>query len=233
MTDERRILLGRVVGVFGVRGEVKLHSFTEPVSTADAATSRGCLLHRGVERRSAGRTRPRDGQGHGRRRCPASTIATPPRRWSAPRSGSPRSRLPKPKPGEYYWVDLEGLRVVNREGIVLGTVSHLFETGANDVMVVDGERERLIPVHPGATSSSRSTSTPGASTVDWDAGLLAMRVDVLTLFPDFIRTARRSAWSAARRARPAVGRRPGTRAITPPTTTAAWTTARSAAVPAW
>jgi 16S rRNA processing protein RimM len=57
----------------------------------------------------------------------------------------PRSRLPAPSPGEHYWVDLEGLEVVNREGVVLGRVSHLFETAANQVLVVGGERERLIP----------------------------------------------------------------------------------------
>jgi len=57
-----------------------------------------------------------------------------------------REQLPELKHGEYYWSDLEGLKVVNVEGIELGTVSHLFETGANDVLVVkDGERERLIP----------------------------------------------------------------------------------------
>src|SRR3546814_13307621 len=56
-----------------------------------------------------------------------------------------RSARPPPKPGEYYWVDLEGLRVVNREGIDFGRVSHLFSTGANDVLVAEGERERMIP----------------------------------------------------------------------------------------
>lgn len=56
-----------------------------------------------------------------------------------------RSQLPPPKAGEHYWADLEGLRVVNLQGVELGTVSHLFETGANDVLVVTGERERLLP----------------------------------------------------------------------------------------
>jgi 16S rRNA processing protein RimM len=56
-----------------------------------------------------------------------------------------RNQLPPVKKGEYYWADLEGLRVVNLEGVELGTVSHLFETGANDVVVVTGERERLLP----------------------------------------------------------------------------------------
>ena len=57
-----------------------------------------------------------------------------------------RAQLPKLKRGEYYWSDLEGMRVVNVEGAELGTVSHLFATGANDVLVVkDSERERLVP----------------------------------------------------------------------------------------
>ena len=54
--------------------------------------------------------------------------------------------MPPPGPGTSYRADLECLTVVNLDGVVLGTVSHLFETGANDVLVVvDGERERLIP----------------------------------------------------------------------------------------
>jgi 16S rRNA processing protein RimM len=56
-----------------------------------------------------------------------------------------RQQLPPTRAGEHYWADLEGLRVVNLQGIELGTVSHLFETGANDVLVVMGERERLLP----------------------------------------------------------------------------------------
>ncbi|MBT8101100.1 MAG: ribosome maturation factor RimM, partial [Gammaproteobacteria bacterium] len=47
--------------------------------------------------------------------------------------------------GQYYWSDLEGLEVVHRDGRVLGTVQYLIETGANDVLVVQGEEERLIP----------------------------------------------------------------------------------------
>jgi 16S rRNA processing protein RimM len=56
-----------------------------------------------------------------------------------------RSEFPPAAEREYYWADLVGLQVVNAEGIVLGKVVQLFETGANDVMVVEGERERLLP----------------------------------------------------------------------------------------
>jgi len=56
-----------------------------------------------------------------------------------------RSQLPPAGADEYYWSDLIGLQVVTREGQVLGVVDHLFETGANDVMVVKGEQEYLVP----------------------------------------------------------------------------------------
>ena len=56
-----------------------------------------------------------------------------------------RDELPEPDEGLYYWADLEGLRVVHRDGTELGRVAYLMETGANDVLVTEGERERLIP----------------------------------------------------------------------------------------
>lgn len=80
----------------------------------------------------------------------------------------PRSALPKPKRGEYYWTDLEGLAVVTVEGVDLGKVSHLFATGANDVLVVRGERERLIPFVTGQFVKDVDLKA-GRITVDWDA----------------------------------------------------------------
>lgn len=57
----------------------------------------------------------------------------------------PREQLPKAQANEYYWADLIGLRVVNEAGRDFGQVVRILETGANDVLVVQGERERLIP----------------------------------------------------------------------------------------
>lgn len=62
----------------------------------------------------------------------------------------PRSSFPTPAEGEYYWVDLIGMTVVNREGLTLGVVTSLIETGPQQVLVLahegDGkQRERLIP----------------------------------------------------------------------------------------
>lgn len=56
-----------------------------------------------------------------------------------------RDELPEPEDNEYYWEDLIGLSVVNREGIKLGQVVKLLETGAHDVLVVKDEKEHLIP----------------------------------------------------------------------------------------
>lgn len=139
------VVLGRISGIHGVRGEVKVFSETREragileyplwqlrVSSGWRAVrllgghvqGSGVVVARleGVEDRDQARA------------LIGTEIAVR------------REELPPPGPGTYYWADLEGLTVVNQDGVVLGTVSHLFETGANDVLVVvDGERERLIP----------------------------------------------------------------------------------------
>lgn len=56
-----------------------------------------------------------------------------------------RDELPEAEADEYYWDDLIGLDVVNLEGVNLGKVAGILETGAHDVLKVSGERERLIP----------------------------------------------------------------------------------------
>lgn len=57
-------------------------------------------------------------------------------------------QLPRLKEGEYFWYQLQGLQVMTISGVILGTVQRLMETGANDVLVVVGEVERLIPYLP-------------------------------------------------------------------------------------
>ncbi|TKR33667.1 ribosome maturation factor RimM [Luteimonas gilva] len=166
---ERRVLLGRIVGAFGVRGELKLESFTEP----KAAIFR---YQPWTLRDAQGRERAL--QGARGRETPKGVVMTLPevadRDVAEALRGTevwvPRSALPPPKDGEYYWIDLEGLRVVNADGIEFGRVSHLFSTGANDVLVVQGERERMIPfLMPDYVVS-----------IDFDAGLVVVDWD-----PDF------------------------------------------------
>ena len=163
----RRILLGRVAGAFGIRGEAKLESWTEPRSAIFRYQPWILRDARGNEREITGVR----GKESGRR-----VVATFPdaadRDAIEPMGGTefyvPRSALPPPSEGEYYWVDLEGLRVVTVDGISLGTVTHLFATGANDVLVArDDERERMIPfVQPQYVTSVDFEA--GVVTVDWD-----------------------------------------------------------------
>ena len=163
---QKMILLGRIHGAFGVRGELKLESFTEP--------TRGILRYQPWLLRDA-QGREREVDGARGRETNKGIVATLPgvedRDAAEALRGTevwvPRSVLPPPSPGEYYWVDLEGLRVVNTEGVDFGTVSHLFATGANDVLVARGERERMIPfLEPEYVRSVDFEA--GVVTVDWD-----------------------------------------------------------------
>ena len=79
-----------------------------------------------------------------------------------------RDQLPKLKPGEYYWHQLEGMQVVNQQGIVLGTVKEIMPTGANDVLVVEGEQRYLIPYLPDRFVI-HVDQKQRQITVDWDA----------------------------------------------------------------
>ncbi len=136
--------MGKVVGLFGVRGWVKVHSHTRPMEGILSYRPWQVMLHgawRALE--------VAEGQVHGKglvvrlrgyenRDQAADLIGAP--------IGVRACDLPALATGEYYWAQLEGLRVVNLAGEELGTVSHLFDTGANDVLVVkQGRRERLIP----------------------------------------------------------------------------------------
>lgn len=80
-----------------------------------------------------------------------------------------RDDFPEPAADEIYWADLIGLKVVTVAGVTLGTVSRVFETGANDVLVVEGDveggSERLLPfIEP---VIRQIDAAGGTITVDW------------------------------------------------------------------
>ncbi|WP_165006479.1 ribosome maturation factor RimM [Neisseria yangbaofengii] len=78
----------------------------------------------------------------------------------------PRSEFAPTEEDEFYWADLVGMTVVNQEGLTLGTVQNLMETGANDVLVIHGEYgQKLIPFvskYIGNVDAGKQTIT-----VDW------------------------------------------------------------------
>ena len=149
-----------------MRGELKVQSFTDPEGTL-LRYQPWTLVHGGSERELEGVKGRQTAKG-----VNATFPGVEDRDAAQALAGAeiwvPRSRLPKARPGEYYWVDLEGLEVVNREGVVLGRVSHLFDTAANQVMVVAGDRERLIPFLEGSFVHKVDFEA-GRIEVDWDA----------------------------------------------------------------
>ena len=81
----------------------------------------------------------------------------------------PRGQLPAVADGEFYWSDLIGLRVVNTQQHAFGRVSRILQTGANDVLVVEGDNESkgetLIPFIAGVIKHVDLAA--GAINVDW------------------------------------------------------------------
>ena len=165
MAEPRRLLLGELVGVHGLQGWLKLRSHTDPID-AILGYQPWLLRQRGSERMLSGV--------RGRMQGKALVVRLPgvdTREAAEALLGSEvwidRDALPPPAPGEYYWADLEGLEVVTVAGQPLGSVAHLLATGANDVLVVRGERERLIPfVQPDVVTAVDLAAR--RITVDWD-----------------------------------------------------------------
>lgn len=165
------IVLGKIFSVHGVRGEVKVYSFTDPldnvldylrwtltrdgeVKQVEVASGRvqGKFLVvklKGLDDRDVART------------------------YAGFEIRVPESELPELEEDEFYWHQLEGLSVINQDGQLLGKVDHLLETGANDVMVVKpctgslDDRERLLPYTEQCVQAIDLDA--GEMRVDWDA----------------------------------------------------------------
>jgi 16S rRNA processing protein RimM len=145
-TSEEFIPVGKISGAFGVKGWVKVYSFTEP--RANILQYSPLFLSRQgewVEIKLSG--------GHVQGKGLVMGIANVTERDQVqPLIGAElairKDQLEPAADDEFYWADLIGLRVENLEGEALGQVDHLLETGANDVLVVkadDQDQDRLIP----------------------------------------------------------------------------------------
>jgi 16S rRNA processing protein RimM len=163
------VVLGRISGLFGVKGWVKVFSYTEPREAV--LQYKGLLLGRDGKWQSA---KVAEGQRHGKsvilrfegvddRGQAAALIGTD--------IGTDRSELPEPEDGHYYWRDLIGLNVVHCDGTELGKIKDMLETGTHDVMVVqseqEGEQERLIPFVKNEIILSVDLAE-GFVSVDWE-----------------------------------------------------------------
>ena len=137
------ITLGKIAGVFGVKGWVKVFSHTEQ-RAAILDYSPWYVRVAGEWQTYVVKTGQVQGKG-----IVAQLQAVNDRDQAQALVGCtiaiPREQLQPLRQDEYYWADLQGMEVVNLTGFVFGSVDSLFETGANDVMVVRGDEERLIP----------------------------------------------------------------------------------------
>lgn len=141
---EPEVLLGYVSGVHGLKGWVKVFSYTDP-REAILDYQPWWLAKSGAEARQVHVER---GQPQGKTviaLLPGVETPEAARALVGEEIRVPRSALPESGERSWYWSDLEGLSVINRDGVLLGTVRSMIETGANDVMVLSGERERLVP----------------------------------------------------------------------------------------
>lgn len=137
-----RILLGHVTGVSGLKGWVKVHSDTNPRENIFSYKSWW------IEQSGSWKqVTVVDGRPQGK------TIVAQIEGVSSPEQASEligakiavnRESMPELSSGEFYWADLTGMLVRTIEDVQIGPVSRLFETGANDVMVVTDEREQPV-----------------------------------------------------------------------------------------
>jgi 16S rRNA processing protein RimM len=157
--------VGEIVGAFGVLGWVKVRSFTDPPANilnyipwalGSSEAPRSAML---VEGRPQGAAVVARLQGVEDRDQAIALKGT--------RILVPRQCFPDASPGTYYWADLIGLDVLTVAGVALGKVRGLLETGANDVLDVKGERDRLIPFVVGEFVKNVDLAE-SLITVDWD-----------------------------------------------------------------
>lgn len=163
--DNELIRLGHITGAYGVRGWVRVASHTEPAA--------GILNYRRWRVHVAGDWIEVDvAEG---RRHPRGVVARlegchdrqAAESYRGAEIAVPRAQLPALGEGDYYWTDLIGASVVTSDGTTLGVVDHLLQTGANDVLVVKGERETLIPFIEDEVVLKVDVDG-GRITVDWD-----------------------------------------------------------------
>jgi len=143
------ILLGRVTSLFGIKGWVNVFSYTEPPENildyeewlicaceGDGQSRR----HNMPEEKDCKRVSLTEGQRHGKKiiaRLNESDTRESAANFIKHDIFIYRDELPELN-DEVYWIDLEGLEVINLQGQVLGKIKRMMSTGANDVMVLEG-----------------------------------------------------------------------------------------------
>ena len=157
--------MGKVLVPYGVNGWVKVYSFTEKIESFLTYKK----LYLSKDQKNWLEIKIKEIKLHGK------TIIV---KFSeiADRSqaetyknyliGVPKDYLPQLNDNQYYWNDLIGLEVLNLQDVSFGLVDTYIETGANDVIVVKGDKERLIPYTP--MTVLKVDTIKNKIIVDWD-----------------------------------------------------------------
>lgn len=165
------VLVGKLMSPFGVKGWIKLYSHTQPVE--NIASYDPLWMKRGDDWQPVTLEHvQRHGKGLVAKIKGCDTRDQVPD-YSGCDLAIRRDQLPVLEQDDYYWAQLEGLRVITTAGEFLGVVDHLFETGSNDVLAVQpaegsiDQQERLIP-YLWDDVVLKVDLVRGEMTVDWD-----------------------------------------------------------------
>ncbi len=174
-TDDEWVVLGEIGRVHGLQGWLRLISFTSPIENI--------LEYSRFQANIKGKSTQLELDEH--RRLNKALLVhfkgyddpETARLLTGTELAIAFEKLPQLDSGEFYWHQLEGLVVVNQHGQRFGRVSHLLETGANDVLVVRADdesidnRERLIPYLRDSVIGEVDLEA-GTIRVEWEADYL-------------------------------------------------------------
>jgi len=162
--DEKKLLVGKINGFFGVQGWVKIFSYTKPRKNileyhpwyfVDNGTYKVIEITTGREQ---SKTIVAHAKGIDNRDQAGQLIGKD--------LYIDKDQLPELGGDEHYWHELNGFRVINKNGVDLGVVNYLVDTGSNNVLVTKGEKEHWIPyIEPYLVSVDKQNRV---ITVDWD-----------------------------------------------------------------
>jgi 16S rRNA processing protein RimM len=164
------VVMARVQGPYGIQGWIKARPYSASIATLLDYTTWWLAPARDAQ--AWREFKVRAGRQHGDTLVAALDGVADREaalQWRGAWVAVPRSALPKPGAGEFYWSDLIGLLVVNRAAETLGLVSKVLETGAHPVLQVESGTgsERLIPVV--AAYVDAIDPAAGRIMVDWPA----------------------------------------------------------------
>lgn len=140
--NNNRVILGRLGSAYGIKGWLRCHSFTDP-RTNIFDYPEWQIEHAGTWQTISYEFKP-----HGEGfvvKLPGVDTPEDARLYANDDIAINRDQLPPPNSDEYYWCDLIGLAVKTLEGKNLGNIIEMRDTGANDIMIVKGDKRHLVP----------------------------------------------------------------------------------------